>query len=105
MTRLVFAEPAERDLASIIAYIAFDNPNAAEKVFRAIIATAERLTDFPQLGHAGRLPNTRELAVVGLPYVIVYQVTADRVTVLAVFHGARDLARALAEREAEMSRK
>ena len=34
----------------------------------------------------------------GLPYIVVYEVSAEAVTVLAVFHGARDLARAMAER-------
>ena len=102
--RLVFAEPAERDLKSIIEYIAHDNLTAAEKVFRAIVATAERLTEFPEMGHVGRLPDTREFRVVGLPYLIVYQVAADTVTVLAVFHGARDLARALVERRNEQSK-
>lgn len=102
MTRLVFAEPAARDLDSIVTYIALDNPAAAEKVFRAIVAAAERLTDIPSLGRAGRLPDTRELVVTGLPYLIVYRAAADRVTVLAVFHGARDLARALAERDGEL---
>lgn len=101
--RLVFAEPAERDLDGIIDYIALDNPAAAEKVFRAVVATAERLADFPDMGHAGRLPDTREFAMTGLPYLIVYQVAADTVTVLAVFHGARDLARALAERQSELA--
>lgn len=102
MTRLVFAEPAAHDLDSIIAYIALDNPEAAEKVFRTIVTTAERLTDFPGLGRAGRLPETRELAVSGQPYLIVYRAASDKVTVLAVFHGARDLARALAERDKEL---
>jgi toxin ParE1/3/4 len=46
--RLVFVEPAERDLDSIIDYIAIDNPTAAERVYRAIAATIERLTAFPR---------------------------------------------------------
>jgi len=100
--RLVFTEPAERDLENIIAYIALDNPMAAEKVFRAIVATARRLTDFPEMGHIGRLPNTREFTVTSLPYVIVYDVTADTITILAVFHGARDLSRALLDRRNEL---
>lgn len=102
MKRLSFAEAAERDLDAIIDYIALDNPKAAEKVYRAIVATAERLTDFPEMGHAGRLPDTREFIVTGLPYLIVYEVGAEAITVLAVFHGARDLARALAERRKEL---
>ncbi|MDY0242519.1 MAG: type II toxin-antitoxin system RelE/ParE family toxin [Rhodospirillaceae bacterium] len=102
--RLVFAEPAERDLGNIIDYIALDNPAAAEKVFRAIITTAGRLTRFPEIGRIGRVSGTYELIVTGLPYLIVYQVTADTITVVAVFHGARDLTQALAERQGELSR-
>ncbi|KGM34194.1 type II toxin-antitoxin system RelE/ParE family toxin [Inquilinus limosus] len=98
--RLVFAEPAESDLKDIIDYIALDNPLAAERVYGAIVATAERLTRFPEIGRVGRLPDTRELTVTSLPYLIVYQVATETVTILAVFHGARDLARALDERKA-----
>lgn len=105
MRRLVITEPAERDLDSIIDYIALDNPAAAEKVTRAILAAVRRLGDFPDMGPPGVLSDTRELSVSGLPYVIVYEVTADTVTVLAVFHGARDLARALADRRKELPRK
>lgn len=102
--RLVFAEPAERDLGSIIDYIALDDPNAAEQVYRAIVATAQRLTAFPEMGRPGRLPDTREIPVSSLPFLIVYEVGADFVTILAVFHTARDLARALAERKSELKR-
>ncbi len=100
--RLVFAEPAARDLDDIIGYIALDNPSAAEGVYRAIVAAAERLRDFPDIGHVGRLPETREWSVVSLPYVIVYAVGGGAVTVLAVFHSARDLARALRERRKDL---
>ena len=96
--RVVFADPAARDLEDIIDFIALDSPSAAESVYRAIVAATERLADFPRLGHPGRLPDTRELSVVSLPYVIVYQADMDLVTILAVFHGARDIARALRER-------
>ena len=96
-----FAEPAARDLEEIVDYIALDSPSAAEPVFRAIVAATERLREFPRLGHPGRLPQTRELSVVSLPYLIVYEVTADALTILAVFHGARDLVRASRERRGE----
>lgn len=102
MTRLVFAEPAERDLDNIIDYIARDNPSAAEKVYRAIVAAAERLTNFPEMGRSGRLPGTSEFPVSALPYLVVYEVGPDVVTILAVFHSARDLARALIERKSEL---
>lgn len=96
--RVAFAAAARRDLGAIVDYIAQDNPAAAEAVFNAISAVAARLADFPEMGHTGRLPDTRELTVAGLPYLIVYQVVRETVTIIAVFHGARDLVHALAER-------
>ena len=96
--RVVFAKPAARDLEDIVDYVALDSPTAAEDIYRAIVVASERLGDFPRMGHPGRLPDTRELSVVSLPYVIVYEVSVDTVTILAVFHGARDLGRALRDR-------
>lgn len=98
MKPLVIAEPAARDLDGIVDYIALDNPVAAEGVYRGIVAAAQKLPQFPALGRPGRHPETRELSVAGLPYLIVYEVSAEAVTILAVFHTARNLAQALRER-------
>ena len=105
MRRLVVTEPAERDLNDIIDYIAFDNPAAAERVYRSITAGARRLLDPPEIGRVGRLPDTRELSIPSLPYLLVYEVDPDTVTILAVFHTARDLAQALRDRADELRRK
>ena len=102
--RLVFTRAAAGDLDAIVNYIALDDPAVAERVFRAIAAATERLIEFPDMGHVGRVPDTREVMVAGLPYLIVYQVMADAVTILAVFHGARDLARAISRRRNEATR-
>lgn len=59
LKRLVIAEPAARDLAGIIDYIAFDNPLAAQKVYGAITASARRLAQFPDIGRPGRMQGTR----------------------------------------------
>jgi toxin ParE1/3/4 len=104
LKRLVIARPAERDLDAIVDYIALDNPSAAQSVYRAIVAAAENLTRFPEVGRIGRLANTRELPVPSLPYLIVYEIGADSVTIVAIFHAARDLSRALEERKAERKR-
>ena len=95
---LVLAEPAARDLEQIVDYIALDNPVAAEGVYRGIVAAAQKLPAFPALGRPGRHPETRELSVPGLPYLIVYEVSTEAVTILAIFHTARDLAQALRAR-------
>jgi toxin ParE1/3/4 len=102
LRRLLLAEPAERDLDSIIDDIARDNPIAAERVYRAIAAAAQGLTNFPETGRSGRLSGTRELPVSSRPDVIVYEVGTDLVTIPAVFRSRRDLARALAERKSEL---
>lgn len=98
MKKLVIAEPAARDLEGIVDYIALDNPSAAEGVYRGIVAAAQKLPQFPALGRPGRHPETRELSIPNLPYLIVYEVSVEMVTILAVFHTARDLSQALRER-------
>ena len=51
---------------------------------------AERLTEFPRMGHTGRVAGTYEWVVRGLPYIIVYQADVTEVLILGVFHGAQD---------------
>ena len=47
------------------------------------------LSDFPGLGRAGGVPETRELAVSGIPCVVPYTVCGDVVEIHAVLHCAR----------------
>lgn len=61
---------------------------AAERVAGRILQAAEQLTDFPEIGRAGR-KGTREFVVSGTPYTLVYRVEDTAVTVAAVFHHAR----------------
>lgn len=98
MKLLVIAEPAARDLAEIVDYIALDNPAAAETVYWSLVRAAERLPEFPALGRPGRYPETRELSLSDLPYLIVYEVDPETLTILAVFHTSRNLSQALHER-------
>ena len=98
MKQLVIAEPAARDLEGIVDYIALDSPVAAERVYWGIVSAAEKLPEFPALGRPGRHPETRELSIADFPYLVVYEVGPEAVTILAVFHTSRDLAKALNER-------
>jgi toxin ParE1/3/4 len=100
--RLRFAQAARQDLEDIIDYITHDSLDAGEKVYRAIVASAQRLTEFPKVGRRGRIRGTRELPVSALPYLIVYEVDADFVTILAVFHGARNSAQAFSPRRQQI---
>ena len=50
MVPVIYAPEAERDLDGITAYIAKDNPKAAEQFGYRLIARAELLGTFPRLG-------------------------------------------------------
>jgi toxin ParE1/3/4 len=80
-------------LKEAVAYIARDNPVAARRVAQRIRATGDSLADFAT-GHPGRVAETYEKSVSGLPYVIAYAIdrtgTAEVVVVLHVIHTARD---------------
>ena len=71
-------------------YIALTSPLAAQSVVDRVLRAVDHLTAFPESGRIGQIPGTREVVVTGLPYVLVYQYSEDRVDIVAVFHGAQD---------------
>jgi toxin ParE1/3/4 len=84
--RIVWTEPASRDIEDIGDYIAKDNPAAARRVVRAIEAAVRRLARFPHSGRPGYRAGTRELVVPRTPYIVPYRVGPRAVEILAVFH-------------------
>ena len=84
---IVWSPRAIEHLAHLQAYVARDNPKAANRVGSTLLEVVERLAELPNLGRPGRVAGTRELVVPGTPYVIPYRVRADRLEVIAVFHG------------------
>jgi toxin ParE1/3/4 len=76
-----------RAIAHLRAYIARDDPKAANRIASASLEAVERLAELPNLGRPGRVTGTRELVVPGTQYVIPYRVRGDRLEVIAVFHG------------------
>lgn len=84
---IVWSPRAIEHLAHLRAYVALDNPKAANRVAAALLDAVERLAERPNLGRPGRVAGTRELVVPGTPYVIPYRLRGDRLEVIAVFHG------------------
>jgi toxin ParE1/3/4 len=85
-----WSQRAADDLASLRAYIAEDDPIAAQRVVLHIIHSIEDLlTGQPQMGRPGRVPGTRELVIPTTPYIVPYRVRNNRIQVLRVYHGAR----------------
>jgi toxin ParE1/3/4 len=83
---IVWSPRAIEHLAHLRAYIACDNPKAANRIANALLEAVERLADLPNLGRPGRVAGTRELAVPRTPYIIPYRLRGDRLEVVAVFH-------------------
>jgi len=83
---IVWSPKAIEHLAHLRAYIARDNPKAANRVAQALLIGVERLAELPNLGRPGRAVGTRELVVPGTPYVVPYRLRSDRLEVIAVFH-------------------
>ncbi|MBX9593398.1 MAG: type II toxin-antitoxin system RelE/ParE family toxin [Roseomonas sp.] len=87
--RLVIAATARRDLTEAIAFIAADNPRAAERQSAPIQAATLRLIDFPGMGRVDRDGN-RIAQVPGTPFRLVYEAPPDHILILRVWHGARE---------------
>lgn len=87
--RLVWTRRGRADLEEIVDYIMQDNPAAAVSVLDCIEETAGDLVDHPGMGRPGRVAGTRELVIAGLPWILPYLATGDRITVLRVLHTAR----------------
>ena len=86
---LSWTRPAEGDLIDILDYIANDNPAAALETVDRIEAAALHLIEFPLMGREGSVPDTRELPIPGLPFLLIYRVQEATVLILRVLHGAR----------------
>lgn len=86
---LVWTRSALGDLEEARAYVAEDDTAAAARLAGRILEVADRLVRAPTLGRRRRVAGTRELAVPGTPYLLVYRSLADRIQVLRVLHGRR----------------
>jgi len=87
---VVWRKSAVRDIRRISAYIALENPLAAQRVLRELVVAGDSLGTFPLRGRRGLAPGTRELVTLQ-PYIIVYRVLPEGVVrILRVWHAAQD---------------
>ena len=80
---------ARSRLQEIRHHTARDKPAAAERLAIRIVAAVETLRNYPHLGRAGALPETRELIIGRTPYVVVHRIEDDRILITAIRHGAQ----------------
>jgi addiction module RelE/StbE family toxin len=88
--RVEWSSHAVADPKTISEYVEQDrNLSTANRVTRNIYEAVQDLVTMPSRGRQGRVEGTRELLIVPLPYIVVYQVFPERVLVLNVVHGAQ----------------
>ncbi len=87
---VIWAPWALSDIKTAWDYIAMDSEPAADRVASAIQVAGDSLIQFPNRGRSGRMPGTRELVVLGTPYVLIYCVRRSGVEIARVVHGAQD---------------
>ncbi len=92
--RVEWSDYASDDLDELVRYISRDSEIYARLFAERVVLTTQRLKDFPESGRM--IPEVenqtlREIIVQG--YRVMYRVETDRVLVLAVMHGSRDIAR------------
>jgi toxin ParE1/3/4 len=90
---VVWSRDALEEIKDISRFIAHDNPSAARRVGQKIRETAAGLGIRP-VGRRGRVSETYEKSIDGLPYILAYaiQVVGDneRIVILRVIHTARN---------------
>src|SRR3954447_25637123 len=78
------------DFAAIRLYYDQIDPAIADRVIERIFGLTRHFARFPELGRPGRVRGTLELPVKDTKFVIAYGPGADRLTVYAVYHAARE---------------
>jgi len=92
MARLIWMEPALKDLDEIAEYIALENPPAARSLVQRVFSTVERLERY---SGSGKVPNELEgscyrEAVCG-PCRVFYRHSKSEVLILYVMRCEREL--------------
>jgi toxin ParE1/3/4 len=80
---------ALRSLEQAHDFLAQESPEAAIQLVFKIRAATNKLASYPAMGRPGRVDGTKELVILGSPYLVIYRVKGQRVEILRVLHGSR----------------
>jgi toxin ParE1/3/4 len=92
--RIEWTDPAIADLAAIRDYIARDSEHYAVQFIGRLIGAVDKLGSFPEMGR--RVPEAHDAEdlreILFQSYRVLYRYRSERVQIITVLHGARDLA-------------
>ncbi|HEY4774775.1 MAG TPA: type II toxin-antitoxin system RelE/ParE family toxin [Xanthobacteraceae bacterium] len=89
--KIFVSDQADADLLQIISYLLERNPGAARSVAHEIDKKFENLSHFPFIGRERSTLAPGLRSVVAGTNVIFYLVESDRITIVRVLDGRRDI--------------
>ncbi len=85
-----WTKPAADDISHICDYTENRFGSAqARRTALAIHDAADGLKSMPNRGRPGGKPGTREVTVVGLPFIIIYRAGREAVEIARILHGSQ----------------
>lgn len=84
--RIRWTKRALSRLDEVGAHIEREDPAAAARVVSRLVSAVEKLREFPAMGRAGRIKNTRELVLADIPYIIPYRVSRSAIDIITIMH-------------------
>lgn len=92
MVEIIWTESALLDLEEIAEYIAIDKYSAAQKLVKKVFSTVERLELFPESSRKPpELKGYRYREIIVKPCRIFYRIEEEKVFILYVMRGERQL--------------
>lgn len=88
--RLRYTVTALAELDQVLADIAVQSPQGADRVQRRIQSIINLLMEYPHSGQLTSLPPLRRIVATPYPYLIFYEPAAGEIVIIGVRHGARD---------------
>jgi addiction module RelE/StbE family toxin len=90
--KLIWTDPSIADLRAVRDYIARDSDYYAADLVEQLVLSVEKLLRFPKLGRV--VPEVQDEDIRELMhqnYRIIYRIAGERIEILTIVHGSRDL--------------
>jgi len=87
--KLKWTRPALTDLRGIDSYLSQCSRETAARILASIRASADILASFPAMGPSLD-SQTRSLQVRQTPYVLIYRIEGDRISLLRIYHNRQN---------------
>jgi len=88
---ILWADPAERDLDALLSYIAFENPEAAKKLFSKVTEAVEHAAVFPEIARfIPELGHTYREILSVRPFRVIYRLVGKEIWVIGVMRMEQD---------------